>query len=324
MNVTPVTDTAELCAAIARLCTQLPTSIGSAGLASELSRLSPLAFRNVLTRGGWYRPGGVVDGSGARVAPDLVAWGEAELERYDGDLHALCEASFGSDLRATRFVGCTPYLVAVSGPGAADFVQLEIEELQEVVGHTLFGQSEPGSLEDLLDPPPSPSSSAQRGEPVGQPFFSLRRLTDVAAFVGRMLAQRPERSPVHRFFEAWQASSAATVTDLAHHWVFSLRETVGAYRQPILQASPIAALNGLPPQFAGAYGARGLSLAGALHAFDRAAGYPMAWFFHMLTTKSVPHAVAQAVIDDSLNGFGYLPVRDVKVLKDWLLQPYAF
>ena len=324
MNVIPVTDTAELCTAIARLCTQLPTSIGSAGLAGELSRLTPLAFRNVLTRGGWYRPAGVVDGAGRRVAPDLVAWGEAELARYAGDLHAWCDANADSGVRVTRFVGCTHYLVAVGGPGAADFVQLEIEALQEVVGHAIFAaDADPGSLEELLDPS-SPGSSAQRGEPVGQPFFSLRRLTDVAAFVGRMRAQRPEKSPVHRFLDAWQASSATTVTALAHHWVFSLRETLGAYRQPILQASPIAALNGRPPQFTGVYGARGMSLASALQTFDRAVGYPMAWFFHMLTTKSVPHAVAQAVLDDSVNGFAYLPERDVGVLKDWLHQPYAF
>ena len=322
MNVTPATDTAELCTAIARLCAQLPTSIGSAGLASELSRLSPLEFRNVLTRGGWYRPSGVVDRDGQRVAPDLVAWGDAELARHDGDVHAWCEANAGSGLRATRFVGCTHYLVAVVGPGPADFVQLEIEELQEVCGHALFDVGDPGSLEEVLDPPSS--VAAQRGEPLGQPFFTLRRLTDVAAFVARMRAQRPEKFPVNRFIDAWQASSAAAVAELAHHWVFALRETLGAYRQPILQASPIAALNGVPPRFGGVYGARGLPLAGALHAFDRAVGHPMAWFFHMLTTKSVPHAVAQAVIEDSANGFAYLPERDVGVLKDWLHKPYAF
>lgn len=44
----------------------------------------------------------------------------------------------------------------------------------------------------------------------------------------------------------------------------------------------------------------------------------------MLTTQGVPHAVAQAVIDDSTNGFAYLPERDVGVLKDWLLKPYSF
>ena len=54
------------------------------------------------------------------------------------------------------------------------------------------------------------------------------------------------------------------------------------------------------------------------------ADYPMAWFFHMLTTKSVPHAVAGAVIDDVQAGFSYLPERDVKVIKDWLHRPYAF
>ena len=52
--------------------------------------------------------------------------------------------------------------------------------------------------------------------------------------------------------------------------------------------------------------------------------YPMAWFFHMLTTKRVPHAVASIVADDVQAGFNYLPDRDLAVVKDWLFRPYGF
>ncbi len=86
----------------------------------------------------------------------------------------------------------------------------------------------------------------------------------------------------------------------------------------------MAADQGLPDRFDSAYGARGLALYEALQRFDRQAGYPMAWFFHMLTTKIVPHSVANAVIDDVQAGFSYLPERDVKVIKDWLHRPYGF
>jgi len=44
----------------------------------------------------------------------------------------------------------------------------------------------------------------------------------------------------------------------------------------------------------------------------------------MLTTKTVPQAVAHAVIEDVQGGFSYLPERDVKVIKDWMHRPYAF
>ena len=50
----------------------------------------------------------------------------------------------------------------------------------------------------------------------------------------------------------------------------------------------------------------------------------MAWFFHMLTTRSAPHALAAAVIDDLQAGFHYLPDRDAAVVKEWLYQPYGF
>lgn len=311
----------DLDAAVTELCVRLPVSVGSSGLARELSAIAPdLAFRDVLTRGGWYRLGGVVDNAGRRVADDLAKWGEAELARCGDDLHALCEALAGKGLQATRFVGRTHYLVAATGPRAEQFVQVEIEELQEVASHALFDGSDPGSLQEIFEP----SGEATPGQPVGLPFYSLRRITDVASFLQRMARQKPEPQATHRFFDAWQASSAGNATHFANHWVLAVREYLDRYRQAILQATPVAAVNGVPPRFVSAYGAKGLALNDALQRFDRQAGYPMAWFFHMLTTKTVPHAVAHAVVDDVQGGFGYLPERDVKVLKDWMHRPYVF
>jgi hypothetical protein len=129
---------------------------------------------------------------------------------------------------------------------------------------------------------------------------------------------------VQRFFDAWQSSSAGFSTLLSNHWVLGVREYVDQYHQTIVQGSPVAAVNGLSAKFDGAFGARGMVLYEALQRFDRLMGYPMAWFFHMLTTKTVPHAVATAVIDDIQVGFSYLPERDVKVLKDWLHRPFGF
>lgn len=311
----------DLDTAIAELCVRLPVSVGSSGLARELSAIAPeFAFRDVLTRGGWYRLGGVVDGVGRRVADDLAQWGEAELARQGDDIHALWEAHAGKGLQATRLVGRTHYLVAATGPHAEQFVQVEIEELQEVVSHALFEGSEPGSLEDVFES----SGDGGSGRPVGLPFYALRRVADVGSFLQRMAMQKPEPQSVHRFFDAWQASSAGNATHFANHWVLAVREYLDRYRQAILQATPVAAVNGVPPKFVSAYGAKGLVLNEALQRFDRQAGYPMAWFFHMLTTKAVPHAVAHAVVDDVQGGFSYLPERDVKVLKDWMHRPYAF
>jgi len=324
MNIAFLEQKYDLDGAVTELCVRLPASIGSAGLARELSGLVPdLVFRDVLTRGGWYRLGGVIDPGGRHLTDDLAAWAENLLAQHGDDLQALCDAYSDSGLRATRLVGRTHYLVAPTGAGAADFIQIEIEELQEAVSHALFRGGEAGSLEEIFEPP-SDGGDTSRGQPVSLPFYSLRRITHVAAFLQRMIEQKPEKQNVHRFCEAWQASSAGNATQFSNHWVLAVREYLDRYRQSILQATPVAALNGLPPKFVSTYGAKGLALNEALQRFDRQAGYPMAWFFHMLTTKTVPHAVALAVLDDVQGGFSYLPERDVKVLKDWLRWPYAF
>jgi hypothetical protein len=191
-----------------------------------------------------------------------------------------------------------------------------------MVCHALFpDNAAPASLEDLIDPRDAcPGNQAA----LGVPFYTLRRITDIAEFLSGMRAQKPEPQPVHRFIEAWEASTASHATDFSNHWVIAVREHLDRYRQPIRSATPVAALNGAAPRFESSYGARGLALAEALQRFDRQIGYPLAWFFHMLTTKSVPHAVATAVVEDFQGGFNYLPDRDVQVVRDWLHRPYGF
>jgi hypothetical protein len=321
--VAPVARWNELAQAIAELCVRVPVAAGPAALARELAGVAPAhGFREILSRGGWYRLGGVVDAANNPVAGDLERWAETELASHGDDFQALAEAHADSGLKATRLNGKTHYWVAATGPGAADFVQLEIEELQETVCHALFeGEHLPASIEEMVDRRDGCPSSPL---PVGIPFYTLRRVTDVADFLARMRAQKPEPQPVHRFVEAWEQSSAGHATQFSNHWVLAVREHLDRYRQPILQATPVAAVNGAPPRFSGAYGVRGLSLHEALQRFDRQAGYPMAWFFHMLTTKTVPHAVATAVMDDMQTGFGYLPDRDLQVLRNWLHRPYGF
>ncbi|MDP2794157.1 MAG: hypothetical protein Q8O25_08790 [Sulfurisoma sp.] len=312
-----------LSTALAEACVQVPVAQGPAALARELARTAPgLTFREVLARGGWYRLGGVVDAAGTAVADDLEHWAEAELAAHGDDMQALADDFCDRGLRATRLTGKTHYWVAGTGGGAADYLQVEIEELQEVVCHALFRQDAlPGSIEELVDPREACGGTQT---PLGVPFHALRRVVHVEDFLAKMRAQKPDPQPIHRFVEAWEKSSAGHAAQFSHHWVVAVREHLDRYRQPIYNATPVAAVNGQPPKFEIGFGARGLALHDALTRFDRQVGYPMAWFFHTLTTKSVPHAVAAAVVEDMQSGFGYLPERDVQVLKDWLHRPYGF
>jgi len=316
----------ELSCKVAELCVRIPATSGPAVLARELAGLAPdLAFREVLSRGGWYRLGGVVDAGGVHVADDLEIWAERELAAHDDDMAAFCDDYADDGLRATRLTGRTHYFVAATGSGAMDFVQLEIEELQEVICHPLFDHDNlPSGIEELVDPRSAETTCGSEATPLGSAFLALRRLTPVGEFLARMRAQKPEPQPIHRFIADWEACSAGSATQFSNHWVIAVREHLDRYRQSILHATPVAALNGAPPKFAAAFGMQGLKLHDALVRYDKAAGYPMAWFFHMLTTRSAPHALANAVIDDVQAGFNYLPDRDAAVIKDWLYRPYGF
>jgi hypothetical protein len=124
------------------------------------------SFRFALTRGGWYRPGGVIRPNGDRVTDDLEAWAEAELEACDGDMDEFLDRHGQDGLYTTRHSGRTHYFVAPYGPGPADFLQLEVEELREVLDrHLVSPDAIPTDLEELTDP----LNPALLGRPAGGP-----------------------------------------------------------------------------------------------------------------------------------------------------------
>lgn len=308
-----------LAPAIVETCAKVAVSSGPGALVKALSVALPeWKFRHAMSRGGWYRLGGILDGNGQRVSDSLESWVENALDERDGDFHQLIDDFADQTLYATRLVGQTHYLVASVGEESDGFLQLEIEDLQEMRVHQLFA-NEPGSLEELVDP----RGGADKPQPVGLPFYTFRRIQHIGAFLKRMLAQKPEPAAIHRMLDDWTKSSAANTSAYSNHWVIATREHLDRYHQPVFRAQPIATLAGEPPEFGAASDASGLKLHDALTHFDRETGYPMAWYFHMLTTKAVPHWVAQTVVEDSLAGFAYLPQRDVDVVRGWLHRPYS-
>lgn len=309
----------SLSPAIVESCTTTPVSAGPSALIKALGHALPeWKFRHVLGRGGWYRLGGIVDAGGQRLSDSLENWVEKALDQRDGDLARLSDDYASQPLYATRLVGQTHYLVASVGEASEDFLQLEIEDLQEMRAHQLF-INEPATVEELVDP----RGSRPSAEPVGLPFYTFRRLQHIGTFLNRMLAQKPEPAAIHRMIDDWSQSSAGNTSAFHNHWVIATREHLDRYQQPVFRAQPIATLAGEPPEFEADAGTSGLKLQQALTHFDREIGYPLAWYFHMLTTKAVPHWVAQTVVEDSLAGFAYLPQRDVDVVRSWLHRPYA-
>ncbi len=309
----------SLSPAIVETCTTVAVSNGPGALVKALGQALPdWKFRHTLSRGGWYRLGGVVDAQGQRISDNLESWVEAALDERDGDIGQLYDDYAGQTLYATRLVGQTHYLVSAVGDEADNFIQLEIEDLQEMRAHQLFS-GEASSVEDLIDP----RASLPPSQPLGLPRYVFRRLQHIGAFLQRMLAQKPEPAAVHRMLEDWSKSSAGAASAFHNHWIIATREHLDRYHQSVFRAQPIATLAGEPPEFEAEPGTSGLKLNQALSHFDHETGYPMAWYFHMLTTKAVPHWVAQSVVEDALSGFAYLPQRDVDVVRSWLHRPYA-
>lgn len=191
-------------------------STGPSALVRELANTAPdWPFRHAACRGGWHRLGGLIDAKGKRLTDNLESWAETELATRQGDLGWLAEDYAEQGLLATRLVGRTHYLVAQAGDGPADFLQLEIEELQEIASHTLFADGEPATLDELLDP----QLPAHSGRPLGLPYYVFRRVSHAGAFVARMRAKHPEPGPIHRMLEDWAACSAGQASDFCNHWV---------------------------------------------------------------------------------------------------------
>ena len=305
--------------AIVETCAKAQVSSGPAGLLKVLGNALPeWGFRHALARGGWYRLGGIVDDAGQRITDNLERWVEDALDERDGDIAQLIDDFAGQPLYATRLVGQTHYLVTSVSDASDDFLQLEIEDLQEMRVHQLF-VNDPSTIEELVDP----RGASTPAVPLGLPFYTFRRIQHIGNFLKRMLAQKPEPAAIHRMLDDWSKSSAGGASAFHNHWVIATREHLDRYHQPVLRAQPIATLAGEPPELEASAGASGLKLQEALTHFDREIGYPLAWYFHMLGTKAIPHWVAQTVVEDSLAGFAYLPQRDVDVVRGWLHRPYS-
>jgi hypothetical protein len=189
------------------------------------------------------------------------------------------------------------------------------------VSHRL-GEGEPNSLSELIDLPGILSRPRPAIRASNEPRYHFRRLVHIGATLERMTARLPEAPPIQRLLSDWQASSAGMTAEFSRHWLIAIREYLDRYRQTQYRAQVIAVFSGKLPGFAPESDTNGIKLHAALQTFDRQIGYPFAWFFHLLITKAVPHWVAQTAVEDALNGYAYLPQRDLGIVRNWLHRPY--
>jgi hypothetical protein len=255
----------------------------------------------------------VVDLDGGRIADHIAEWAQAES---DGDIDALMLKV--QDLRyfVTRLNGQTHYLAVQTGPAAQDFIQIEVEQIQEVLDRCISDPDWlPDSIAEFVDPLDFPRLEP---EPVGPSRLVFRRLIRVPD-----LMASPDSGPrLQRFLEDWDRSSAAE-TPFCDHWVLSIRGYRDRDGDDHLSAKPVPIRATEIPALPEGEVARGARLANQIHGFDRVLGYPFAWYFHMLTSSKVSHKLAEAVHGDLMGAYDYLPVKDIKILRDWYASPYG-
>lgn len=292
-------------------------------LLQKLAQQYPdLSFTHVLTRGGWHRSGGILDNKGKRISDNLREWVET---KSNGDMNKLLAQYADSGYIATSLIGQTHYLVAQTGETAQEFVQLEVEELQEVVDRVMFNHElMADDIEDIIEPV---DVEKLFPEPIGMPCYMFRRITAINDFMQSMVARLAERGktniPALRFMQDWDRGSSKDAGSFCEYWVLALQQYTDAWGETITSVKPVSTfakdlnlikLNGEH---------RGAGLANLIHNFDHSIGYPMAWYFFMLSHSEVPYQLAEAIHKDLMGAYDYLPAKDLKVLNDWSEKPYS-
>lgn len=278
-------------------------------------------FHYALNRGGWYRSGGVIAADGRRIADRLEIWAKAELDDCAGDMGELVEQHAGRGLLVTRHSGRTHYFVAAYGPAPADFLQLEVEELQEVLDRELIDpDNPPEDFQELMEPI---APAALEAQPVGASRYRFRRLIDMRQTLARVSLGEGRNAGLPRLLSEWSHSSAAARGHFSDHWIVALREHQDRYRNPVLSASLVSRHARALKPFHWNSELSGVEMGAQLQAFDRAAGYPAAWYFHLIAGTITPPKVAYTVARDLEAGFSYLPDTEIALMRGWVAAPYS-
>lgn len=306
---------------IARICRSTAASDDDALLLAAFKQRYP-ALDFHLTRGSeeWYRIGGVVDTVGNRLAKDISEWADRAFIECGQNFKTLLRHCREHGLVATRHQGITLYIAVSLGEQAEDFLQIEIDRLQEVRDRLLVGaECRPQDLEELIDPI-DPIDVDQ--EPLGPIAYVYRRKTEVAVFMEELARHQAVKHPVQRFMDDWNRSNAGRQQSFCHEWNLKLHQARGRFGEKKMDVAVMPVRSTPLPRMESNAGRKGTALQGVLGHFDKQAGFPFAWFFYMVAKQYVPPLLGDAVYKDLDSDFAYLPHRDATVLREWVADPY--
>lgn len=292
----------------------------SALLAAAGLAIPDCAFRYVLTQSGWHRAGGVLGPDGKHLSHNLEAWVNAELAKCADDFGQFVEHFTAAGLLVTRHIGRTHYFVAPYGQAPEDFLQLEVEELQEVLDRKLIDPEQPAhDRTELVEPTAYVKLEAH---PAGSPYYRFVRVTDIRQVLARQNAQGNEVSPLARFMSDWSQSRAADRGHFCEHWLITGLEQYSPDTSTALDARPMSVHTRTLKPFPWDNSKVGVELGNQIRDFDRAAGYPGAWYFHFVASKLVPDTLATALKRDLDSGYHYLAAKEQGLLERLAADPY--
>ena len=290
-------------------------------LLQQLQQLIPdYPVHLAMTGEEWYRLGGVANMAGQRIASDVIEWTERTYLECGQNLQILIDYSIEQKLIATKQTGKTLYFVVQTGDRAEDFTLIEIDKTHEISDRLLVNEEfPPMDLEEFIDPL-QPFRIESFG--FGHSRYTYRRKTDVKLFMEVINERHPGEHPVQRFMNDWNRSSAGLKHHLSDHWIIRPSQNTGRFGEQIVNVEIINTASHTLPDLQGYASKKGSALANQLNHFDRQAGYPFAWFFHMLKGLRVTPHYGEAVFRDISGDYAYLPEKDAAVLRDWIASPY--
>lgn len=296
-----------------------PHHHGLLSAANEL--LGDDAFHHVLSKGGWFRIGGVLSMDGCHLGTELEDWVNSELEKCDNDFDKFLSRYTDAGLLVTRYMGRTHYFVAQYGPEPSDFLQLEVEEEQEILDRKLVNTAQPPQdRTSLVEPIAAEKVDAN---PVGSPHYRFARLVDASDMLARENTLNSKQGSLARFLVDWSDSRAAEQGNFCEHWLIANLERYGANAKSMTSASLMSVHARVLKPFQWDSNKTGVALGDQLRDFDRAAGYPGAWYFHYVARLFVPANLPVTLMQDLEKGYAYLAGKDQKLLEKLVAQTYC-
>lgn len=277
-------------------------------------------FHYVLTKGGWHCAGGVLTADGEHLSEELETWVNTELAKCDDDFGRFMERFGDAGLFATRHVGRSHYFVAAYGSAPEEFLQLEIEELQEVMDRRLIDpQHPPFDRTELVEPT---NNTRLEAHPVGSPRYHFVRMRDVRQVLEQQNKLAGGPSALARFMSDWTQSRAMESGHFCEHWLIAGLEHYQPDSSMPFSIAPVSVHARTLKPFHWDESKAGPDMGNQIRDFDRAAGYPGAWYFHFVASKFVPETLALALKRDLDNGYLYLADKDLDLLKKLVANPY--